>query len=203
MPRALDAVLRLIPLAVLSVGLVYAVNGAGYLIRRTDPFVGFFRRSAPLPIVLTGMAVPAGRLGGRAALLPLLLSLRRVAGGCARLAWKPVDVTGNECINCRLCVGTCPVDAITVPRAALSDAARVKQLRRFVAMLALGAGADRWLCGRGVAVGRVHRKGAPGRVAGQPLGFGVGGGRGPLSRKSRRSGARVRAASGPRSRRRT
>ena len=56
-PRALDAVLRLVPLAVLSVGLVYAVNGAGYVICRTDPFVGFFRRSAPLPMLLTGLAV--------------------------------------------------------------------------------------------------------------------------------------------------
>ena len=33
----------------------------------------------------------------------------------------PVDVTGKDCIDCRLCVGTCPVDAITVPRAALNS----------------------------------------------------------------------------------
>ena len=159
-PQALDAVLRLVPLAVLSVGLVYAVNGAGYLICRTDPFVGLFRRSAPLPMLLTGMAV---LLLGLVVARPycryfcpygVLLEL------CSRLAWKPVEVTGQACINCKLCAGTCPVDAIAVPRAGLSDAARAGQFRRFVALLALApvlaaacAGAG-WLSGAFVA--RAH-----------------------------------------------
>jgi len=160
MPRALDAVLRLVPLAVLSLGVVCAVNGAGYLICRTDPFVGFFRRSAPLPMLLAGMAV---LLLGLVIARPycryfcpygMLLEL------CARLAWKKVDVTAEECVNCRLCAGTCPVDAITVPRAALRNVARAGQFRRFIAMLALapvliagGAGAG-WLSGAFIA--RAH-----------------------------------------------
>ena len=153
MPRALDAVLRLAPLMVLSVGLVYAINGAGYVICRTDPFVGFFRRSAPLPMLLTGMAV---LLLGMVIARPycryfcpygVLLEL------CGRLAWKRVDVTAQECINCRLCVGTCPVDAVVLPRAALVGAARVRQLRRFIVMLALmpvliaGCAGAGWLSG--------------------------------------------------------
>lgn len=156
-PQALDAVLRLIPLAVLAFGLVYAVNGAGYLICRTDPFVGFFRRSAPLPLMLTGMAV---LLVGLVVARPycryfcpygVLLEL------CARIAWKPVDVTGHTCINCRLCAGTCPVDAIAVPRAALSDAARLRQFKRFMTLLALapllvaGCAGAGWLAGAAVA----------------------------------------------------
>jgi len=160
MPRWLDAVLRLVPLAVLSVGLVCAVNGAGYLICRMDPFVGFFRRSAPLPILFTGMSV---LLIGMVIARPycrffcpygILLEL------CARLAWKPVDVTGKKCVNCRLCVGTCPVDAIRTPRVAMSDAARIQQFRRFLGMLALAplliAGCTRlgWLAGEFVA--RAH-----------------------------------------------
>jgi ferredoxin len=156
-PRALDAVLRLVPLAVLSVGLVYAVNGAGYLICRTDPFVGFFRRSAPLPMVLTGMAV---LLVGMIVARPycryfcpygVLLEF------CSRLAWKRVEITDETCINCRLCVGVCPVGAVAVPREALNDVARAHQFRRFVAALALapalvaGCGGAGWLSGAFVA----------------------------------------------------
>ena len=152
-PQALDAVLRLGPLAVLALGLVYAVNGAGYLICRTDPFVGFFRRSAPMPMMLTGLAV---LLVGLVVARPycryfcpygVLLEL------CARLAWKRVEVTTRECVNCRLCAGTCPVDAIAVPRAALGGAARVRQFRRFLVMLALvpfliaGCAGAGWLSG--------------------------------------------------------
>ena len=162
MPRAADAVLRLVPPAILAFGLVYAVNGAGYLICRTDPFVGLFRRSGPLPMMLTGMAV---LLLGLVIARPycryfcpygVLLEI------CSRLAWKPFAITPQTCINCRLCVGTCPVDAITTPRAAPNDAARGKQFRRFVIILALtplllaGGAAAGWLSGGPAASAHPH-----------------------------------------------
>lgn len=156
-PRALDAVLRLVPLAVLSVGLVYAVNGAGYLVCRTDPFVGLFRRSAPLPMLLTGMAVLLVGLVVARPYCRYFCPYGVLLEGCSRLAWKRVEVTGADCINCRLCVGTCPVDAIAAPRPELSDAARVRQFRRFVVILALvpvlvaGCAGAGWLSGAFVA----------------------------------------------------
>ncbi len=156
-PKALDEVLRLLPLMVLSVGLVYAINGAGYLICRTDPFVGFFRLGAPLPMLLSGLAV---LLLGFVIARPycryfcpygLLLEM------CARLAWKPVRITAQECINCRLCAGTCPVGAITTPRTPLGSTARIGQFRRFSVMLALapilivGFASVGWLSGAFIA----------------------------------------------------
>lgn len=159
-PRALDAVLRLAPVVVLSTGVVAAVNGAGYLICRTDPFVGFFRRGAPWPMILTGMAV---LLLGTVVARPYcryFCPYGVLLEWCSRLAWKPVAVTDQECINCRLCVGTCPVDAITPPRAALNDTARSGQFKRFVALLALvpvliaGCAGAGWLAGGFVA--RAH-----------------------------------------------
>lgn len=159
-PAMLDAVLRLIPLMVLSVGVVASVNGAGFLICRTDPFVGFFRRSAPLALLLGGMAV---LLIGMVIARPycryfcpygVLLEF------CARLAWRPVVVTPETCINCRLCVGTCPVDAIAVPREAPNSVARTRQFRSFVTLLALSPlllaawGTAGWLSG--VALAQAH-----------------------------------------------
>ena len=159
-PRALDAVLRLVPLAVLSVGFVYAVNGAGYLICRTDPFVGFFRRSAPLSLLLIGMGV---LLVGMVIARPYcryFCPYGVLLEGCSALAWKRVDITPETCINCRLCVASCPVGAIAVPRGAPSHAARALQFRRFLKTLALApivlavCTASGWLSGAFVA--RAH-----------------------------------------------
>jgi polyferredoxin len=157
-PRALDAVLRLVPLAVLSFGLVYAVNGAGYLVCRTDPFVGLFRRSAPLPMLLTGLAVLLLGMFLARPYCRYFCPYGVLLEGCARLAWHRVEITEQTCINCRLCVGVCPVGAIAAPRETLNDAARAHQFKRFLWVLAIapvllascvGAG---WLSGAFVAM---------------------------------------------------
>jgi NAD-dependent dihydropyrimidine dehydrogenase PreA subunit len=76
---------------------------------------------------------------------------------CARLSWRSVSLTENTCINCRLCAGTCPVDAIVAPRAPLNDAARLRQFKRFMTLLALapllvaGCAGAGWLAGAAVA----------------------------------------------------
>ena len=152
-PRPLDAVLRLIPLIVLSLGIVYAINGAGYLICRTDPFVGFFRRSAPISMLIIGTAILfLGMLVARPYCryfcpYGVLLEL------CALKPWKPVALTMSTCINCHLCVNTCPVDAIARPRPALNDHIRLKQFKRFLMLLALtpflilGGSAAGWFSG--------------------------------------------------------
>ncbi|MCL2104295.1 MAG: 4Fe-4S binding protein [Kiritimatiellaeota bacterium] len=157
MPRMIDAVLRLIPLGVLSFGLVYTLNGAGYLICRTDPFVGFFRRSAPFSLLLVGMSV---LLLGMVVARPYcryFCPYGVLLEWCSRLAWKPVRITPKECVNCRLCVGVCPVDAIEIPREALGETARAQQFRRFTAilltvpLLIAGCAGTGWLTGAFVA----------------------------------------------------
>ena len=159
-PKALDAVLRIVPLIVLCLGVVCVINGAGYLICRTDPFVGLFRQSAALPMLLTGMGV---LLVGSVVARPycryfcpygVLLEF------CSSLSWKPVEITTGDCVNCRLCVGMCPVGAIDAPRPTLSDKVRGRQFKQFVYLLvflpmiiAFGTGTG-YLAGPGVA--RLH-----------------------------------------------
>jgi len=159
-PRVLDVPLRLIPLGVLAFGMVCALNGAGYLICRTDPFVGFFRKSAPLSLLLVGTAV---LLLGMVVARPYcryFCPYGVLLEWCSRLAWKPVRITPKDCVNCRLCVGVCPVDAIEVPREALNDTARAHQFRRFAAMLLVmplliaGCAGTGWLTG--VFVAKAH-----------------------------------------------
>ena len=152
-PRVLEVLLRLVPLGVLALGVVYTLNGAGYLICRTDPFVGFFRRSAPLSLLLVGMSV---LLLGMVVARPYcryFCPYGVLLEWCSRLAWKPVRITPKDCVNCRLCVGVCPVDAIEMPREALNDTAWAHQFRQFVMMLlatpllVAGCAGTGWLMG--------------------------------------------------------
>lgn len=134
-PRAWNAVLRLIPLIVLFFGVVYTLNGAGYLICRTDPFVGLFRRSAPLPLLLVGMSV---LLLGMVIARPYcryFCPYSVLLEWCSRLAWKPVKITRETCINCRLCVGVCPVDAVEIPREIPNETTRAQLFQRFVKLM--------------------------------------------------------------------
>ncbi len=156
-PRRVDAVLRLIPITVLGIGIVAAVNGAGYLICRSDPFVGLFRRSAPLSMILVGVAV---LLVGMVIARPYcryFCPYGVLLEWCARVGWKRFEITQETCINCRLCTGVCPVQAIVMPREPLPERARTFQFRRFVRLMVLapvvvaGGCVLGWLAGRVVA----------------------------------------------------
>lgn len=117
-PRVVDAVLRLLPLGLLALAALMAANAAGFPICVTDPFVGLFRRSAPMEMLLIGGAVILlGTMVARpycryACPYGVLL------GWCARLAWRRATITPDTCIVCRLCQRVCPFDAILPPRAA-------------------------------------------------------------------------------------
>jgi ferredoxin len=54
---------------------------------------------------------------------------------CSRLAWKPVKITTETCINCRLCVGVCPVDAVEIPREIPNETTRAQLFHRFVKLM--------------------------------------------------------------------
>jgi len=136
-PRVLDAVLRLLPLVLLSVAVLFAANDAGFPICATDPFVGFFRRSAPLPMLLIGGAV---LLAGTVIARPYCryyCPYGVLLGWCSRFAWKHATITPDVCIKCRLCERICPVDAIQAPRAPGAERSSPVVRRRLLAMLLL------------------------------------------------------------------
>ena len=136
-PRVLDAVLRIVPLVVLAVGVLFAANDAWFPICETDPFVGFFRRSAPLGMLLAGVAVVLLGLVIARPYCRYYCPYGVLLGWCARFAWKPATITPDDCINCRLCEHVCPVDAIQAPRAPGSARQSPAARRRLLGMLLL------------------------------------------------------------------
>lgn len=136
-PRVLDAILRLLPLGVLAVAVLFAANGAGFPVCETDPFVGFFRRAAPLPMLLTGVAVV---LLGTVIARPYCryyCPYGVLLAWCSRFSWKHAGITPDVCIKCRLCGQVCPYDAILPPRAPGAERNSPAARRRLLATLLL------------------------------------------------------------------
>ncbi len=114
-PLWLERGLGLLPYAYLGLAVLLAATGAGYFICLYDPFVSFFRLSGSAAMLaLSGcillIAIFVGRPYCRF-LCPLGVLLKH----CARLSWRRVTITPDECIRCRLCEEACPFGAIRKP----------------------------------------------------------------------------------------
>lgn len=110
-----EAALGLLSYAYLGLTVLSLYMGAGFLICRYDPFVGFFRQGASFNMFLAGgillllgvfVARPYCRF-----LCPYGVLLRWTS----RFAKWHATITPAECIQCRLCETSCPYGAIVVP----------------------------------------------------------------------------------------
>jgi ferredoxin len=114
-PRWLSRPLSLFPYIYLGLSVMAVATGAGFLICRFDPFVGFFRRSAQAPMVLFGAGLLAlGTVVARPYcrfLCPYGVLLRWLS----RISKWHLRISPQECIQCRLCEDSCPFDVIEKP----------------------------------------------------------------------------------------
>ena len=123
-PRRLDKALGTLKYLYLAAAIWFAVQPAGsrdFIICRFDPFVGFFRRTGPVEmIVFGGGLLVLGLFIGRpycrylcpyGALLALL----------SRFSWRGVTITPDEELDCGLCTEACPFGAIEKMRAVRSS----------------------------------------------------------------------------------
>jgi len=181
-PAWLEHALGLMAWAYLAAAVLFAATGSAMIICQYDPFVSIFR-VLPVGKMLEGWArrdpalEPAG-LAGRYDLLLLAGTFLVIGvfiarpycryfcpygvllGLMSRLSWRRVVITPSECIQCRLCEGTCPFGAIRVPTAKAPSHMRFRGKGALTAALALlpvlGA-AGGWLGGAfGGTMARMH-----------------------------------------------
>jgi ferredoxin len=137
-PRWLEQGLGIIPYLYLGLGVWFAAAGGAFVICRYDPFIGIFRLSGGLTMLLVGaLFVVAGLFVGRPYcrfVCPYGVLLR-LASKVSR--WR-VRITPDLCTQCRLCEQSCPFGAIREPVAPqLSRRDLAKERRRFVFLVAL------------------------------------------------------------------
>ena len=135
-PSWVEASLGLFAHLYLGLAVVFAATGSDFVICSYDPFVGFYRLSGSVGMLLTGGALLVlSMFVGRAYcrfICPYSVLLRLVS---PLAQWK-VHVSPAECIDCRLCEKSCPFGALKRP--VRQSVARDKARRR-LAYAVLGA----------------------------------------------------------------
>lgn len=114
-PAKVSSVLSMLPYLYLGLALLFAANGAGFIICQYDPFIGFFRFGATFNMLIFGSSL---LLLGTMVARPycrFLCPYGVLLNWMSFLSKKHVTITPDKCNNCRLCEASCPVDAIRIP----------------------------------------------------------------------------------------
>lgn len=155
LPAWLNHVLGTLPWIYLGVALLFAATGTGFLICRWDPYVGFFRFGATMPMLLFGAGLLILGLFVARPYCRFLCPYGVLLGAASRLAYRHVSITPSECIQCRLCEDACPYDAIRPPVKPAVPEPRARGVRRLALILVLLPLSAAAAAGTGRLFGRV------------------------------------------------
>jgi ferredoxin len=114
-PKGLQKALGLIPYAYLGLAVLYAATKTDFIICRYDPFVGIFRMDAPYLMLLLGAGFVLLGLFVARPYCRFLCPYGVLLNWMSSSSWKHLTITPAECIDCKLCENSCPVDAIKKP----------------------------------------------------------------------------------------
>ncbi len=152
-----------IPHVYLGLAVLFAATGTDFIICRYDPFVGIFRLDAPVTMILLGAAfLGLGMIFARP-YCRTFCPYGVLLGLMSRFSRRHLTITPSECIQCKLCAGSCPFDAIEAPTdEKIRTPALVKQsMRRYVMMgflLPVFILAGGWMVSRShVLLSRAHQ----------------------------------------------
>ena len=136
-PAWLSHSLSLLPHIYLALAVLFAATGAGYIICQYDPFVGFYRFSAPFHMVLLGLSLLVlGTVVARP-YCRFLCPYGVLLDWMSRLSRTHATITPDECSECRLCEASCPFDAIHLPDEAQATTHRTREVKRLATFLVL------------------------------------------------------------------
>lgn len=114
-PLAVEKVLSIVPVIYLGLAMLSVAAGAGFIICRYDPFVGFFRMGASFSLLISGgLLLVLGMFVARP-YCRFLCPYGVLLNWASKLSRRHATITPAECIQCGLCSGSCPYNAINEP----------------------------------------------------------------------------------------
>lgn len=150
-PGWLSKPLGLLPYLYLGFAVLFAATGAGFVICQYDPFVGFFRFGASFNMLILGISL---LLLGTVIARPycrFLCPYGVLLNWLSRISRRHVNITPDECNNCRLCEESCPFGAIKKPDQSEISESRgitVRRLAILILLLPVLAAATGWVVSR-------------------------------------------------------
>ena len=136
-PLAVEKVLSVLPFIYLGLAMLSVAMGARFLICQYDPFVGFFRLGASFPMTLVGAGMLVLGIFVARPYCRFLCPYGVLLNWCSKLSRRHAVITPSECIQCNLCVDSCPYNAINEPTAKEAPEDRMKGARRLGALILL------------------------------------------------------------------
>lgn len=130
LPIGIRKALGVIPYLYLGLSILFAATKTDFIICRYDPFVGIFRMDASFNmLVLGGSFLIIGMFVGRP-YCRFLCPYGVLLNWTSSVSKKHLTITPSECIDCKLCERSCPMDAINKP--VTEPVSRKKDINRFV-----------------------------------------------------------------------
>lgn len=115
LPLWLTKALSSLPYLYLSLAVLLAATGADFIICRYDPFIGFFRMSASFGMMIFGAIIIVLSMFIGRPYCRFLCPYGVLLGWMSKLSFRHTTITPSNCIQCKLCEDSCPVDAIDKP----------------------------------------------------------------------------------------
>jgi ferredoxin len=125
-PMAVEKVLSIVPYLYLGLTILAVAMGAGFIICRYDPFVGFFRMGGGFSMLLFGALMLVLGIFVARPYCRYLCPYGVLLHWCSKLSRHHAVITPSDCIQCHLCSDSCPYNAINEPAASTAPEARTR-----------------------------------------------------------------------------
>lgn len=130
--KTITSILKLFPWIYLGFAVLFAITDSRFIICRFDPFVGIFRLGGEAPMIGFGVLLLIFSIFTGRPFCRFICPYGAILSLFARVSFRKVKITSEECINCQLCHNACPVDAIRPPYENKVKESRLKGVERII-----------------------------------------------------------------------